>query len=132
MQATRTGMNGAALAWKGLSVVLGFFFIGSGMTKVLRVASQVENFEKWGYPGWFLPLTGAIEVGAALILLASLFVNRIATVGALLLACVMCGALYTRIANNEAVPTIVMPAVLLVVALAIAWGRSGELTARTI
>lgn len=130
MQATRARFNGATLAWKGLSLFLGFFFIGSGMSKVLRSAGQVANFERWGYPDWFLPLTGAIEVGGGLILLASLFVSRIASVGALLIACVMCGALYTRIANDESVGTIIPPAVLLVLALMVAWGRRGEFATR--
>ena len=130
MEATRTRFTGTTLAWKGLSLLLGFFFIGSGMSKVLRADGQVVNFERWNYPDWFLPLTGAIEVGAGVILLASLFVSRIASVGALLLACVMCGALYTRIGNGEAVTTIIPPAILLVLALTLAWGRRGEFATR--
>ena len=131
MEAIRTRFNGTTLALKGLSLFLGFFFIGSGMSKVLRSAGQVANFERWGYPDWFLPLTGAIEVGGGLLLLVSLFVNRIASIGALLIACVMCGALYTRIVNGEAISTVIPPVVLLALALIVAWGRRGELTART-
>ena len=130
MEATRTRVNIGALVLKGLSALLGFFFIGSGMTKVLRVESQVANFERWGYPDWFLPVTGATEILGAILLLVSLVVGRLATIGALLIACVMCGALFTRITNGESVSTIVPPIVLLLIALIVAWGRRSELLVR--
>lgn len=131
MKLTRTRTNAVVLVLKALSLVLGFWFIGSGMTKLLGIQSQVDNFARWGYPGWFRLLTGAIEVSAAVLLIVSVLVGRLATIGALLIVGVMCGALYTRIANNEPVSTIVPPIILLLIALVVAWFRRGELLDRS-
>jgi uncharacterized membrane protein YphA (DoxX/SURF4 family) len=123
-------MNVTGLVLKALSLVLGFWFVGSGMTKLLRVEGQVQNFERWGYPDWFLILTGVIELTAAILLIVSVVFGRVATIGALLITGVMCGALYTRIANDDAVSTIIPPLVLLIVAVIVAWFRRNEMLAR--
>ena len=130
MELTRTRRSAKLLALRGLSLVLGFWFIGSGMTKLLSVESQVANFARWGYPDWFRFLTGTIELIAAALLLISTVSGRVATLGAALIACVMCGALYTRIANDEPLSTIIPPAILLLVAALIAWFRREEMLAR--
>jgi putative oxidoreductase len=130
MELTRSRTNVTGLILKALSLVLGFWFVGSGMTKLLRVESQVQNFERWGYPDWFLILTGVIELTAAILLIVSVVYGRVATIGALLIAGVMCGALYIRIANDDAVSTIIPPLVLLIVAVIVAWFRRNEMLAR--
>jgi putative oxidoreductase len=130
MEMTRSQMNVTGLVLKALSLVLGFWFVGSGMTKLLRVEGQVQNFERWGYPDWFLILTGVIELTAAILLIVSVVFGRVATIGALLITGVMCGALYTRIANDDAVSTIIPPLVLLIVAVIVAWFRRNEMLAR--
>jgi putative oxidoreductase len=130
MEMTRSRTNVTGLILKALSLVLGFWFVGSGMTKLLRVESQVQNFERWGYPDWFLILTGVIELTAAILLIVSVVYGRVATIGALLITGVMCGALYTRIANGDPVSTIIPPLVLLIVAVIVAWFRRNEMLAR--
>lgn len=126
MEITAARSGWALLIVKGLSVVLAFWFIGSGMSKLLGAQGQIDNFANWGYPGWFMYLTGTLEVLAALLLLVSLFVARLATAGAAILVCIMIGALYTRVVNGESVGTIIPPIVLLVAAAIIGWMRRDE------
>ena len=52
-------------------------------------------FAGWGYPPWFMILTGTLEIGGSLLLL----IPGTAIYGAGLLAAVMAGALYTVLAN---------------------------------
>jgi uncharacterized membrane protein YphA (DoxX/SURF4 family) len=58
---------------------------------------QVQSFVHWGYPMWFLYLTGFLEVvgGLSLALASTRFV------GSLLLGCVMLGAIATHLAFAE-------------------------------
>ena len=48
---------------------------------------MVETFEKVGVGQWFRYVTGAIEIGSAILLL----IPRLAPVGAALLVCTMTG-----------------------------------------
>jgi putative oxidoreductase len=131
MDLPKSQRNTTVFVLKGLSFILGAWFIGSGMTKLLGIESQVQNFQNWGYPDWFRILTGLLEVTAALLLIASILVGRLATIGALLLVCIMVGATYTRIVNNEPASTIVLPILLLALALLVAWFRRKEFLARS-
>lgn len=116
----------ALLVAKVLGLVLGFWFIGSGLSKLFGSQGQIDNFARWGFPGWFMYLVGSLEVLAALLLLAALFLGRLATVGGALLGAIMLGAFYTRFTNNESVASTVVPLVLFVVAVAVAWLRRSE------
>jgi len=37
-----------------------------GTMKLMGVDVLVQNFQRWGYPGWFLYVIGAVEVMGAL------------------------------------------------------------------
>lgn len=126
MLATRGRSGLAVVVAKILGLVLGFWFIGSGISKLLGAQGQIDNFARWGYPGWFMYLIGGLEVAAALLLLTALVLDRLATVGGLLIAVIMLGAFYTRITNNESVASTIMPLVLFAVAMVVAWLRRGE------
>jgi uncharacterized membrane protein YphA (DoxX/SURF4 family) len=72
-------------------------FFGSGVSKLAPSDTQVQSFVHWGYPMWFLYLTGFLEVvgGLSLALASTRFV------GSLLLGCVMLGAIATHLAFAE-------------------------------
>ena len=53
-----------------LQILLGVFFVAlSGVPKLMGEAEVAANFERWGYPDWFLMLTGVLELLGAIGLL---------------------------------------------------------------
>ncbi|HNP62029.1 MAG TPA: DoxX family protein, partial [Nitrospirales bacterium] len=99
-----------------LCVLLGIFFIAAGGAKLMGSESQVEHFAQWGYPIWFLYLTGVIEVGGGL----CLFIPKTQWYGMVVLSITMVGAALTHLKAGEmgAVP---VPLVLLGLLLLLAW-----------
>lgn len=63
---TNKGKN--IVAWV-LSVILGFVFIASGITKILGIEMQIKNFESWGYPLWLRFPVGITEIVIAILIL---------------------------------------------------------------
>ena len=121
---TLTNSAGTSIArpkWKsyvlhGVSALVGLAFLMAGGTKLMGQEMHVENYIRWGYPNWFMYLTGTIEVlGAVLIVIpATRFY------GALLLTATMLGAIFTHIQANE--PAMLpVPIVLLLLSGFVAW-----------
>lgn len=96
-----------------LSVLLALLFLASGATKLVGMDMQVQGFERWDYPIWFMYVTGLLEVLGGLLLFAP--ATRFA--GSLLLASVMVGATGTHVMNGE-IAVAGVPALL---ALCLAW-----------
>lgn len=91
-----------------VSYVLGLLFLVIGAGKLAGADMVSADFARWGYPVWFLHVTGLFELtGAVLLLFAT---TRFA--GAAILAMVMIGAVFTHIVHGEWLSAIV-PAVLL-------------------
>ena len=101
-----------------LCVLLGGFFIVAGGAKLMGSPSQVEHFAQWGYPFWFLYLTGVIEVGGGL----CLFIPKTQWYGIVALSITMVGAALTHLRAGEmgAVP---VPLVLLGLLLMLFWAN---------
>jgi uncharacterized membrane protein YphA (DoxX/SURF4 family) len=110
-----------------LSVLLALAFFGFGLAKLTAQPMMVQSFESFGYPLWFMSVTGVLEiVGAVLVL-----VPRFAFVGAGLLVCIMVGALFAHLTHGQ-VEKIVAPLVLLVLAAVVGtlrgWGRGAVIS----
>jgi DoxX-like family len=84
---------------------------------------MVETFEKVGVGQWFRYVTGAIEIGSAVLLL----IPRLTAVGAALLFCTMAGAVLSHrlLLGGSPVPALVLG----VFAALILWGRFGTVKA---
>lgn len=95
----------------GISWFLAVGFLLAGGTKLAGMEMQVEDFRAWGYPVWFMYLTGTLEVLAAVLI----FVPPTRFYGALLLVVIMIGAAGTHLWHEEWVETI-MPVIPLVLA----------------
>lgn len=94
------------------SVLLALAFIGAGAAKLTAAPVMVEQFQSFGYPLWFMDVTGAIEFACGLLVL----VPRFAHLAAGILACVMAGAVVSHLAHGQ-ISTIVPPVLLLILAL---------------
>lgn len=100
-----------------LQVVFAVMFIMAGGSKIFGVPDMIELFENIGFGQWFRYLTGIMEIIAGILLL----IPSVSVIGALLLVCVMAGAIFTHLLLIGG--SIVMPLVYLVLSLIILWGR---------
>jgi len=98
--------RGVRISLGALRGLLAFVFIAAGIAKLAGLPFMVEVFSHAGLGQWFRYLTGAIEVGSAIMLLTRPLVG----VGALVLSCTMAGAI---IAHLTGVPGSPVPAIVL-------------------
>ena len=103
----------------GLWVVRGLLalaFVAAGGAKLYGVPMLVEEFQHIGLGQWFRYATGGLEVMGAILLL----LPRKAAFGALLLICIMIGAVITHlfVIGGSPVPAIVLLALNAIVAYA--------------
>ena len=92
-------------------------FLMAGTLKLSGNEQMVGLFETIGIGQWFRFLTGALEVGGAILLL----IPRTSGLSALMLAGVMVGAVITHLFIVGGSP--LMAIILLVVTGVVAWGR---------
>lgn len=109
--------------WTGhvLAVLAAISIGGAGAAKLASTAELVGNFQRWGFPWWFVYLTGLLEVAGALLILPP----KTRIYGATLLAATMVGAIGTHLSAGET-SEIVAPLVLGGIAAAagvLAWRR---------
>lgn len=88
--------------WKkyGVWVISGLLtaaFLMAGGMKLIGSEQLVQNFEKWGYPFFFLYVVGLSEVSFAI----GLWIPKLSGVSALGLVGVMIGAIGTHLAYAE-------------------------------
>jgi len=100
-----------------LTALLAFVFLAFGAGKFLSPAAAAQ-FARWGYPDWLRTAIGVLEIGGALILL----VPRVAWEGAVILALVLAGAIFTLLRFGEGFH-VVLPALLLCVVAIIGYLR---------
>lgn len=99
-----------------LWIILGVIFLAAGGSKIINPDHHVENFAHWGYPIWFMYLTGGIEVVAGI----ALWIPLVRLYGVLLLSITMIGASITHLRAGE-MGAFPIPIVLLVLLLTLAW-----------
>lgn len=131
MTTIRTASSGDVLATPGkasnialwtLQVLVALAFVAAGSGKLLGSADMIALFEAVGIGQWFRYVTGLLEVlGAALLIVPSK-----AAFGAVLLACVMAGAVVAHLTVLHTAAT--APLVLFALTALIAWGRRSQLT----
>jgi putative oxidoreductase len=105
-----------------LQVLVALAFVAAGSGKLFGSADMVALFGAIGIGQWFRYVTGSLEVLGALLLI----VPGKTAFGAVLLACVMAGAVVAHLTVLHTAPT--APLVLFALTALIAWGRRSQLT----
>jgi putative oxidoreductase len=100
-----------------IQILLALAFLGAASGKLLGKPEMVGLFEVIGIGQWFRYLTGLLEATGAVLVV----IPRTRFFGAALLGVVMIGAVLTHLFVLHNPPT--APAVLLVLAGIVAWGR---------
>lgn len=80
-----------------VAVLTALFFIAGGYTNLFPPEAVVQDYERWGYPGWFSRITGILELVTAVLLVPS----RTRLAGVAFGGCVMLAAVATLLVNRE-------------------------------
>jgi putative oxidoreductase len=104
-----------------LQVLAALAFVAAGSGKLLASPDMIALFDAVGIGQWFRYITGSLEVLGAL----PLIVPGKTAFGAVLLACVMAGAVVAHLTVLHTAPT--APVVLFALTALIAWGRRSQL-----
>jgi putative oxidoreductase len=107
-----------------VQVVLAAAFLGAGGLKLAGAVPMVQLFDTIGVGQWFRYLTGALEVGSGILLL----IPGMAGIAAVLLTCVMAGAILTHLTILHNSP--LDPVILLLLTLVVLWGRWSQIAGR--
>jgi uncharacterized membrane protein YphA (DoxX/SURF4 family) len=118
--ATATPGKALNVALWTLQVLVTLAFAAAGSGKLLGSAAMIALFDAVGIGQWFRYVTGSLEVLGALLLI----VPGKSAFGAVLLACVMAGAVVAHLTVLHTAPT--APLVLFALTAVIAWGRRSQ------
>jgi putative oxidoreductase len=105
-----------------VQVLLACVFLSAGWFKLAGAPMMVEMFGTIGLGQWFRYMTGALEVGSGILML----IPGLAGFGAVLLACVMVGAILTHLTVLHNSP--LEPVILLVLTAIVLWGRWSQVS----
>jgi len=101
---------------KIITPLITLIFVASGSAKLLGLEFELEAFERWGYPLWFMYFTGVVEVIGGLVI----WVKRLRLITSVGLNCVMIGAMATHLLNAEW-PMLGVATVILILTLINTW-----------
>jgi len=104
------------------TLLLALPVFAAGLPKLLGQGGWITAFAHWGYPGWLVPVVGTAEVLGVVLL----FVPRVASVGATMIAVIMAGAAVTHAAHGET-PRVAFTVALCVLAVVVASVRRRSL-----
>jgi putative oxidoreductase len=127
MTTSRTANNAFAPPAKALNtalwmlqVLVALAFVAAGSGKLLGSPAMIALFEAVGIGQWFRYVTGSLEVLGAFLLI----VPGKTAFGAVVLSCVMAGAVVAHLTVLHTAPT--APLVLLALTALIAWERRSQ------
>ncbi len=82
---------------KILQIILAVFIGLGGIIKVLRIDFQVQHWQEYQYPMWFLTVTGIMEIIAAIAIIAGFWNRGLVLIGSSIIVVFMLGAIYTHL-----------------------------------
>jgi putative oxidoreductase len=104
-----------------VQVLLALAFLAPSSLKLMGAPVMVELFKAVGFGQWLRYLTGILELTGVVLIV----VPKTRSIGAVLLATVMLGAIVAHLFILHTVPT--MPVVNLLLSSVVVWGRRREL-----
>jgi uncharacterized membrane protein YphA (DoxX/SURF4 family) len=108
--------------WTG-QILFGLFFVYAGINKLFGLQEEmVKNFQNLGVGVWFRYFAGTLELGGGALLLTP----KLSGVGALILASVMVGAIFTHLYLQPPAFLAIFPAMIGALLLVIARARRPE------
>jgi len=93
-----------------LQGILAVFLLIGGFIKILRVPFQVEHWQHYQYPLWFMSVTGALEIIGAIAMIAGLWNRHLAVGSAILFVILMLGAIHAHLFRAEQSFAMAIPA----------------------
>ncbi|MGB3160552.1 MAG: DoxX family protein [Carnobacterium sp.] len=108
-------MNNVAFV---IQLVLGVLFIGAGLIKC-NPKKTSKNFERFGFPNWFKPVSGIIEIGSGILVLSGIVYPVAAAWGGSFILLTMLGAIYSQLKVGDSFREIVVPVFILGLSLLI-------------
>src|ERR1700676_567702 len=121
---TATPGKASNIALWTLQLLVALAFVAAGSGKLLGSPDMIALFDAVGIGQWFRYVTGSLEGLGALLLI----VPGKTVFGAVLLACVMAGAVVAHLTVLHTAPT--APLVLFALTALIGWGRRSQLAGR--
>jgi putative oxidoreductase len=91
----------------------GLAFAGAAAAKFTRNEMMTSDFDRFGYPPWFMQATGAAEAAGAAGMLIGAFSSMLAKPAGVLLTGVMLGALASHLRAKDPPHRLIPPAILL-------------------
>jgi uncharacterized membrane protein YphA (DoxX/SURF4 family) len=114
------------IALHGFQVVLGLVFVAIGAGKVAGAATTFAlGFARFGYPRWFLTVTGLVEVLGGIGLLVGMVRPELGVVAAALLIATLLGAALTHLRVRDGAARVAPPLVLLALVVAVGLASFG-------
>ena len=113
------------IALHGFQVVLGLVFVAIGAGKVAGAATFALGFARFGYPRWFLTVTGLVEVLGGIGLLVGMVRPELGVVAAALLIATLLGAALTHLRVRDGAARVAPPLVLLALVVAVGLASFG-------
>lgn len=107
-----------------ISYLLCLVFLAFGVAKLAALPFELEAFARWGYPLWFMYLTGVLEVAGAV----GLLIPRLSALASVCLAALMLGAVATHALHAEW-PMLLIASTILGLAAWRGWRGRAELRA---
>ncbi|MGD2273999.1 DoxX family protein [Bacillus wiedmannii] len=95
-----------------LQVVLAIFIVVGGFIKIFRISFQVEHWQQYQYPLWFMFIIGFIEIIGAIGIIGGIWNQYLALGANILLAVLMVGAIHAHMFRAKQSILMIIPALL--------------------
>ncbi|MBC6972427.1 DoxX family protein [Bacillus sp. Xin] len=95
-----------------LQVVLAIFILVGGFIKLFRIPFQIEHWQHYQYPLWFMSIIGFIEIVGAIGIIGGIWNPYLALGSNILLVVLMVGAIHAHIFRAHQSILMIIPATL--------------------
>ncbi|MFJ7941722.1 DoxX family protein [Peribacillus sp. NPDC096622] len=95
-----------------MQVILAVFILVGGFIKLLRIPFQVEHWQHYQYPLWFMSVIGFIELIGAIGMIGGIWNRYLAVGSGVLFVLIMIGALHAHIFRAHQSIVMIVPAMI--------------------